>query len=1006
VATRIVNYKFTSQPLTIALQNTLFSAIVAAFIIEIYKTLLPSNGQNAVVIPSSTAVRINIVLFLSFFLSMMSAVGCALIQQWCDEYKTFAHPRAAPHTRGRVRTYLFQGLKVFQMRRFMYGIHVLLHISVFLFFWALSDFFYAVNHHFGTVTHYALVGSVIVYMLLSVSPLISNDSPYNTPMTPPLRAACIILLIIIRSPLWLPQWIRRKPFDLTGLQYYKGIHFDRPRLYSIEAAKHAKKLEPYAMEWLFTDNDFSDSDMDKFLEGLPGYVSSSHTEKGQLDEYLTADHIESRIRQHFITCATSVELSDEASIARVSSCVKALVLIFQYSHRNKSKEGSSEPDKLKKEIRLQQMYIQGLIDNFQTLCHMDDDTAALRASCISALAVQGLLSHLVPSDRGATDSSQFPASLIPIYNYLFPNNNTVTVRQLGDRPTPSDMEMWMSLLHDGPLANLTMLAQAIRDREHVPTSVLSFCWKILDILLTQLGTIHSDKPTRAQSDFDNLHDDTRTYVHGEEMGFRMKPLLEILDIVNRGRRLLMVFSSRPKYHSRAAVVFGKEYLRNGDLLEVFARCLPDFIANNSPNVCMDLMEKIVYRDGLWSNLQMILCISQRSISSTPDKLRVFECCCNVLDVAFSVLEDSREVDWRAPEFGSLWQRFESFITHGFQGAFMGRAISFRIGIIRARFCKVLLAQFWDDIIRKNVLSFRSQWDVASLAKLIHYIGLRDEDDPKFWNSCFNGGHIGAEFTAKALKMVNIITNDGPLLIFCQLGHLTTSTIASHHSGLEHKDIRKVLEFQNKLMVDQRLPLNGASDTVWEELDRLREHVEDLCGATSGGTGNTGNAGNAGEEGELLQRLLRGINAVRNRRVNRSEGPSHSGHAEERTSAVSLGIEISGGSSSSTPTTETSEGGHVFERATYLLIPRASINLHPESDTHTLSSSPTTVQSTVHVGTIDTSSIFKPRGPVGGGTTVTGSGSPAAGQNRQSVTYRPRRNAPRAFVNPIISPLPQ
>ena len=161
----------------IALQNTLFSAIVAAFIIEIYKTLLPSpcNGQNTV---DGRAVRINIVLFLSFFLSMISAVGCALIQQWCDDYKKFAYPRAAPHTCGRVRTYLFQGLKVFQMRRFMYGIQVLLHIiSVFR---ALSDFFMTVNHEFGTVTRYALVGSAVVYVLLSVSPLIFINSPFIT----------------------------------------------------------------------------------------------------------------------------------------------------------------------------------------------------------------------------------------------------------------------------------------------------------------------------------------------------------------------------------------------------------------------------------------------------------------------------------------------------------------------------------------------------------------------------------------------------------------------------------------------------------------------------------------------------------------------------------------------------------------------------------------------------------------------------------------------------------
>jgi hypothetical protein len=35
------------------------------------------------------------------------------------------------------------------------------------------------------------------------------------------------------------------------------------------------------MKWLFTENDFSDSDMDKFLEGLPGYMSSI-TPKGSI----------------------------------------------------------------------------------------------------------------------------------------------------------------------------------------------------------------------------------------------------------------------------------------------------------------------------------------------------------------------------------------------------------------------------------------------------------------------------------------------------------------------------------------------------------------------------------------------------------------------------------------------------------------------------------------------------------------------------------------------------
>jgi hypothetical protein len=980
------------------MQNTLFSAIVAAFIIEIYKTLSSNSSQQTVTIPHGRAIRINIVLFLSFFLSIVSAVACALIQQWCYEYMKFAYPRAPPHERGRVRTYLFQGLNVLPMRRFMYGTHALLHISLILFFWAIGEFFDSVNHTFGFIIRYALVVAAVIYALLSISPLLFNNSPYNTPMTPLLRAVFIILRIILRFPWCYPRRIPGEPYNLTGLRHYKGIHFDAAHLFSIEAEKRAEELESHAMEWLFTENDFSNGDMDKFLESLPGYISSRHTKKDLLDEYLTADHVLTRIKEHFITCATSMRLPDQAGIARVSSCVEALVLIFKYSRERKGE--SSEPDKLEKEIQSQRLYIQGLIGDFQTLCRMGDYRTALRASCISALAVQGFLSQLVPPNSETTDSSQFPAFILPIYNYLFSNNDTVTVPHRSDRPTPSAMDMRMSLLHDGPLANLTTLARAIRRQENAPPSILSYCWKILDILLTQFGTIHSDNPTLAQSDFDKLHKDTRKYVHDKEMGPRMTPLLEILDTVARGRRLLMVFSSRPEYHSRATVVFGKEYLRNGDLLEEFARCLPDFIAKNSktPNVCVDLMDKVVRHDDLWSNLRMILSITQRSISSSSDKFRVFECCCHVLGGAFSVLEDSREVDWREPKFGSLWKQFESIITHGFEEAFMGREASFRIGIIKARFCKVLLAQFWDDTFSKKVLSFHSQWDAASLAKLIYFLGLRheDRDDTEFWESYFNGGHIGAEFTEKALEMVKKITNEGPLLIFCQLGHLATSTIPYHPSGLERKDITKVLELQDKLMVDQRMPLNRASDTVWKDLGLLRKQVDDLVRLTSGDTCDTGSVGNAAEEGNLLQRLLRNIDDVRDSRDTRSEGPSHNGHAEERHSTVSQPVEVNGGSYSSTPTTETGEGGRVIERATYLLIPRASINLHPEPG-YTLPSSPSTVENTLHD---NTRPIFKPRGPIR-------SGPPVAGQNPQSVTSVRRGNAPIALANPILlGPLPR
>jgi len=260
----------------------------------------------------------------------------------------------------------------------MYGTHALAHIGLPV-FWAITDFFCTVHHHLGTITRYALVALVIVYMILSVSPLIFSNSPYNTPMTPLLRASGIILRVVIRFPSGCLRRIRGQPLKLIGLEYYQGIRFDKAQLFSIEAEKRAEGLEPYAMKWLFTENDFSDNDMDKFLESLPGYMYSTHTRKDQLDEYLTTDHILRRIKEHYLTCITTVELSDEASIARVSACVTALRLIFQYSRE--CKETSSVPDKHEEELQSQRStYDQELMGGFQALC--DRRSNDLSACCV------------------------------------------------------------------------------------------------------------------------------------------------------------------------------------------------------------------------------------------------------------------------------------------------------------------------------------------------------------------------------------------------------------------------------------------------------------------------------------------------------------------------------------------------------------------------------------------------------------------------------------------------
>ena len=801
--------------------------------------LPPPNADNQSFHPTSVAIRINIVLFLSFFLSMMSAVTCALIQQWCREYTKYAYPRAAPHECGRIRTYLFRGLDRFQMRRFMYGTHVLLHISVFLFFWAISDFFYTVHTLVGAVSRYCLVAAAVVYLALSIFPLIFSDSPYSTPLTNPLRASGMLLLYGIRILPW--YLLRRcghdkdKPLKLTRRPYFKGFRFDRAHLLSLEAKNRAAALERYAMEWLCTENDFSDRDMDKFLVGLPGYMSSRHTEGDQLDKYITSGYILGRIREHFLTCATSSELSDEESITRVLFCVESLRLIFGRSVKPGQIPSNSDDAKL----ALQKTYIEGIIDNLQTLCECKTPAVALRASCVRALAVHGLLSQLTSEADKAPDRP-FPMPLIPLYAHFFPNNTETAQAQLDVTSLSGEdnKRMWKDLLFDGPLVNLTMLAETVRPGEHAPPSSLSFCWKALDILLKELEIGRTEVSLPTLTRFDNVHKTTREYVQKQELGFRIAPLLEILDAVARGRRLSLAFLGHPEYHSRADVVFGKERLWKGDLLEACARCLPDYVSKISAEKGREFMEGIVCDDDLWTSLQVNLWNAQRSDRPTPDKLRIFEDCCTVLDVAFSSLENSTRVDWRAPEFGSLTQRFESFIAHCFQSSFMRRATSFRVGIIKGRCSKALLAQFSHDVDRDGTIFFRSQWDVASLARLFWALGIGEEKDADFWKSYINGGHIGAEFTSRARETIDRAARDGPLLIFCKLGHLVTTALPLHSSGLETKDLERVWELQKNMIEDPQLPLNRASDKAWEKLSRLRADVSRLCGNVSSKDGDT------------------------------------------------------------------------------------------------------------------------------------------------------------------------
>ena len=765
--------------------------------------------------PSVAAIRSNILLLISFFLAMISVLACGLIQQWCYEFMKYSYPRAAPHKRGRVRTYLFQGLNRFYIKRFMYGVHALLHISVFLFFCGLSDYLHDTYPTVGMVSWYCVFTLMVAYATLSVFPLFIGNCPYQTALTPPLLFGSTLLLFFCRT-----AW-RRLCRGQGALPRREERHFDKSRYLVEKANANASHLDPYALKWLFTDDDFSDTDMDKFLEGLPGYIHSHFTVTEELPEVLTAPYILQRIREHLLTCVTTTELSEQARIKRVSTCVESLRVIIHL-------RTSAEPLKNSDDESLR-AYLQSIVDGLDSLCDKPDKIRDLRAFCVRALVFQGILTKCLEPTRVGSPNIKVPSHFLPMFTVFSSVIKTLQEQQahaeVADEKESSEEDTkWRVLLHDGPFINLTLLAEAILLHDDLDAATLSMCWKTLDILRSGLQINRADISDSSLWLFNLIHTKTRRRVESEEPGFSVIPLLDILEAVDGGRRLSMVFQDHPKYRNKADLVFGKDHLRNPDLFHAFASCLPDFVSKH-PDKLKDFMEGLVLYDHLWISLQAHLLDSLRPNAFIPATIRIFDTCCTVIDTALVALENSQRVDLRSPDFGSLAHYFDVYVTDCFQGMFIERAIGFRVGLIKARFCNAILAQSLDELSRKGTVVFRSHWDVASLARVFYSLGVGDVD---FWSSFVDGGPIGEVLMANTYAALEVAQRDGPLLNFCRLVHLGMMAVPFDGSGLKEADFTRLLDLMLKMTKDILLPLVHESTSVWEELRRLRLDVSDIC----------------------------------------------------------------------------------------------------------------------------------------------------------------------------------
>ncbi|KAJ7578508.1 hypothetical protein C8J56DRAFT_797158 [Mycena floridula] len=188
----------------ILLFAALFSAVVTAFIIESYKLLSPDPANLTLLIlyqisqqldnesqavpflsnpfeipftPSTLAVLTNVFWFISLALSLTCALAATLIQQWASEYIHSIERRQVLEMRGRIRTFLFEGVESSRVSAIVEGTPALLHASLFSFLVGLVFFLHPINKVVTYLTSGLLIVCGTAYFYATIAPLISIASP-------------------------------------------------------------------------------------------------------------------------------------------------------------------------------------------------------------------------------------------------------------------------------------------------------------------------------------------------------------------------------------------------------------------------------------------------------------------------------------------------------------------------------------------------------------------------------------------------------------------------------------------------------------------------------------------------------------------------------------------------------------------------------------------------------------------------------------------------------------
>ncbi|KAH9177094.1 hypothetical protein EDB89DRAFT_1938138 [Lactarius sanguifluus] len=334
----------------ILIYTGVFSATVAAFLIESYKTLKPDSGEATVKLlqqvtqqlaaisngtqlalptsdpftPKPYAIHVNIMWFLSLCISLSCALAATLVQQWARRYLRLSQGQRAALRRVRIRTYLHEGIHMFHTRWIVENISLLMHAAIFLFFAGLVEFLYTINHEVAYAVLMAVSIFATTYVVLTSLPVLFQQCPFQTPLSSIIWYLGHLLVIAFLSLFSWSNHIRAFIEECwrrmrNGITDHLANKADQKNEIDLKALRST----------LSSCRD--ESDVEAFLDAIPGYLRSddSGSHIADIGELLNGGdediQLSRQIVQLFASCVDADGRMDKtARRRRAITCARAI----------------------------------------------------------------------------------------------------------------------------------------------------------------------------------------------------------------------------------------------------------------------------------------------------------------------------------------------------------------------------------------------------------------------------------------------------------------------------------------------------------------------------------------------------------------------------------------------------------------------------------------------------------------------------------------------------------